>query len=247
MADVLIGGDFRADLLIERGDIYFLYRPKGAGYRQSRQVARLYIVLKPSHKPLYRVLVGDRKDFPGPQEDDAFRFVVSRLFRKPQDVRDELGEKKFETKIYGHKSLPSARPLASGMYAIYMHGNESHFAYAIEMPDGPLELNLKRAVDYCVVAINPKTESAPRSIGPRPQINFSETLRDKFKMRQTAPIDLPDFLEYEGLEIEFMPSGNDGITIEFENRSDGRMADASRDLRLPFELGDDPILEYKLR
>ncbi len=244
MADVKIGGNFAGDLLIESGNVYFLYRAKGKGFRQSRQVGHLYVVLKPANKPLYRVLVCDRTNFPpGPE---TFRFAVSRIFRKPQDVREELGERRFETKIFGHRSLPSAVPLASGMYVIFMHERTSHFSYVVEMPAGKLDLNLRRAADYCICAINPRTEAPPRTIGPRAKIEFPPQLREKFARQQSVSVDQPDFLDFEGIEVEFSAPGDDGLTVEFPDR-EGRNADASRDLKLPYDTGEDPILEYKLR
>lgn len=60
--------------ILERGDIYFLYRPRvGADEAHGlRDVERFYILLKRWHRHEYRLLIIGRKRPPDPGRRDRF-------------------------------------------------------------------------------------------------------------------------------------------------------------------------------
>jgi hypothetical protein len=60
--------------LLERGDIYFLYRPRvdREEAQGPKDVERFYMLLKPWHQQLYRLIVIGRKRLPDPKEHNRF-------------------------------------------------------------------------------------------------------------------------------------------------------------------------------
>jgi hypothetical protein len=75
--------------LLERGDIYFLYRPEveKEEVHGPQDVQRVYILLKPWRVRLYRLIIIGRKKLPDPQEHDRFCAFVWRVFQGPRRAR----------------------------------------------------------------------------------------------------------------------------------------------------------------
>ena len=96
----------RENPLLERGDIYFLYRPR-VGHDEAhglRDVERFYILLKPWRRQLYRLVILGRKRLPDPKEHDRFWAFVWRVFRDREELNEELGEQQY---LEAH--IPGAR------------------------------------------------------------------------------------------------------------------------------------------
>ena len=74
------GGAREQSSILERGDIYFLYRPR-VGVDEAHgieDVQRFYILLKPRGRREYRLLIVGRKKLPDPGEHDRFWAFVDR-------------------------------------------------------------------------------------------------------------------------------------------------------------------------
>jgi hypothetical protein len=90
--------------LLERGDIYFLYRPavEHEEVHGPQDVQRLYIVLnivlKPWRAGLYRLIIIGRKKLPAPEEHNRFWAFVWRMFKHRAELSEERGEQTYETK-----------------------------------------------------------------------------------------------------------------------------------------------------
>src|SRR5258705_2588212 len=187
--------------LLDKGDIYFLYRPR-LGVEEvhgSEDVERLYIVLKPWRTVLYRVLIVGRKKLPDPEQHHRFWAFVWRVFRDRDALNGALGEREYVTKTRGVRKVPPARPAAEGIYAIVRHHDHTHLAYVTELPrpQGPVEreLNIKREASYIIAVRNPETPRPPGTgLDPEPAAHFPPTLQEKFAGRRFAPVDPPDFL-----------------------------------------------------
>src|SRR5271165_4296805 len=112
---------------LERGDIYFLYRPRvqHSEAHGAADVERLYIVLKPWRSYKYRLLIIGRKKLPDPEEHNRFWAFVWRVYHDRAALVEELGPKQYETKTRGERIVPPARPAAEGIYAIIRHGNHT--------------------------------------------------------------------------------------------------------------------------
>ncbi|KAF7843111.1 uncharacterized protein G2W53_000016 [Senna tora] len=140
----------------ERGDIYFLYRPK-VGKEEAHSaddVQRLYIILRPesgeekqdSHsasgsdgghgsqkvnieleKPLFRLIVMGRKKLPdATQKRRSFWGFVEMVTTDAEDVKAALKGEEYETKSRGHRHSSDARGVGEGVYRILRHKASGH-------------------------------------------------------------------------------------------------------------------------
>jgi hypothetical protein len=244
----------RETRLLERGDIYFLYRPKvGTEWVQGfKDVERFYILLKPWRPVRYRLIVIGRKRLPDPQEHNWFWGFVWRLFKDRVALNQALGAQDYETKTRGYRHLEPVRPAAEGIYAIAAHAGHTHLAYALELPEreGPAEreLNIEREASYVIAVRNPETSRPPNTgLDPDRDAKFPQKLQDKFRGRRFVPVDPPEFLDYEGAELMFIGASEDPereLGIAFKpDRAGFRSADVLKDLRLRREVAREPLLE----
>ena len=242
--------------LLERGDIYFLYRPR-VGHEEAHgleDVERFYIQLKPWRRELYRLIILGRKRLPEPKEHNRFWAFVWRVFKDRAELNKELGENEYATKTRGIRKVAPARPAAEGIYAIARHDGHTHLAYVIELPErrGPAEreLNIKREASYVVAVKNPESPSPPNvGLGPHEEARFPKSLQQKFQGRRFLPVDPPDFLDHDGAELMLIgadehPEKELGIQFEPDHEDEHR-ADIFRVLKLPRDLVREPLFEGK--
>jgi hypothetical protein len=240
--------------LLERGDIYFLYRPEvdKDAVHGPEDVSRVYLVLKPSGTARWRLVIVGRKRLPDPAEHDRFWAFVWRVFTDRAALGEELAESTYETRTRGTRKLPSARPVAEGIYAIVRHGDHTHLAYLIELPKrrGPAEreLNIRREASYIVAVRNPETPRPPtagRGFG-RPA-SFPPELQERFAGRRFIPLDPPAFLDHAGAELVLIGAAANPereLGLEFTpDDEDEHTADVLRDLQLPREIAREPLFE----
>jgi hypothetical protein len=239
--------------ILERGDIYFLYRPRvqRSEAHGFADVERLYIVLKPWRTHKYRFIIAGRKKLPDPEEHNRFWAFVWKVFHDRAALNEELGAKEYETKTRGERFVPPARPAAEGIYAIVTHGNHTHLAYVLELPkrQGPVEreLNIKREASYVIAVKNPEVESPPGLGLKVHEARFPEGLQEKFQGRRFHPVDPPEFLDYEGAELLLIGASENAeqeLGIEFRpDAQDEHNADILRDLKLPREVVREPLFQ----
>jgi hypothetical protein len=244
----------RSNPVIERGDIYFLYRPSvGRGEaRGYRDVERLYMLLKPQGRRLYRLIIIGRKRLPDPGEHDRFWAFVYRVFTRRSELNAELGAKEYPTRTRGIRRVAPVRPVAEGVYAIVRHGDHTHLAYVLELPKrrGPAEreFNLKREASYIVGVKNPNSP-APRNAGLDPEhtAHFPKRLQERFDGRKFVPPEPIDFLNHEGAELILIGAdeyAEKGLGIEFKPDDENEhTADVFKDLKLPRDVARVPLLE----
>ena len=131
--------------VLESGDIYFAYRPKiePQAAKSFEDVARLYMILSPRGKQLYRFIIIGEKRLPavsGGGDRKSWGFV-EKVASRPEEVEDELDPETYPTKTRGERHLAAARPAGEGVYAIVRHSGHTHLAYALELPDEPGEVS----------------------------------------------------------------------------------------------------------
>ena len=240
--------------VLERGDIYFLYRPRveteeahGLG-----DVERVFILLKPARTHLYRLIVVGRKKLPDPKEHNRFWAFVWRVFKDRDALNKELGARTYETKTRGVRHVQPVRPAAEGIYALVRHGEHTHLAYVLELPkvQGPAErdLNIEREASYIIAVKNPESGSPPAAgLDPDREAHFPKKLQEKFAGRRFVPVDPPDFLNYEGAELMLIgaeENAEEELEIEFKpDKEDEHNADVFKDLKLPREIARELLFE----
>ena len=232
-----------ADVL-ERGDIYFIYRPKveqtsAAGLED---VQRFFVILSPSDKRRHRLLVIGRKKLPAISDKQERNWgFVQKVSRNPEDIEDDLDRLTYSTQTHGERHLSPARPAGEGVYTIARHDTHTHLAFALELPERPgevqEELNIPAEGSYIITVKNPDVD-APPGVGlpEQDQADLPQRLRDRFHGRRFIPADPPDFLDREGTEFVLIGADEDvfeelGVRLDPE-RETIETAELFNDLRM---------------
>ncbi|MDX6431462.1 MAG: hypothetical protein QOE54_3828 [Streptosporangiaceae bacterium] len=229
---------------LEKGRVYFFYRPRVGRTEVDdlQDVQRLHMVLRPRGTDHFRVLVIGRKRLPAVEE------AHERLWAAVVDVvegdgllREVLGPRTYETRTRGRRELPAARPAGDGVYIIARHDDHTHLAYELLHPQEPGDvqrrLNLERQASYIITVRNPRVPPPPgvgAGSGRRPE--FPADLQARFGDRRFAPLDPPDFLDYEGADVVLIGVAGDparelGVDLDSEAERLG-VRDLFEELRL---------------
>ena len=200
--------------VLERGELFFLYTPrvrpeKVLPFRidetalRLRDVQRLYVVLRPQGRALYRRLLVGRKRMPDTARHQRFWAEVERVERSAAAVLRDLRRFEYETKTRGRRVQPAARSAGDGVYALLRHGTHAHLAYRMIEPAQPSDvqrvLGILPRASYIAAAFNP--EAPPRLGRAAPDVEpLPEVIRQKFGERKFAPVD-PDLLDVRGIEL----------------------------------------------
>jgi hypothetical protein len=238
---------------LERGDIHFLYRPRveHAHVEAPEDVQRLHIVLHPRGGGFRRLIVG-RKRLPKaePPAQERFWAFVDATAARGREIADRLGTERYQTATRGERTQPAARPLAEGVYAIIRHDDHTHLVHELELPrdsgEPQEELGIEPQASYIVAVKNPEATSPPGVGFSRPP-KLPEQLLERFRGRRFAPLDPPDFLDHEGVELLLIGASEhprDELGIELEPERESRhTADLFRQLQLdPEETPAAPML-----
>ena len=109
--------------ILERGNIYFLYRPKvqeadsepdpaeGPG-----DVQNLYLVLKPQGGKFRLINIG-RDRLPDIDRHERNWGFVEMIATSGKEIEEALREETYPTKTRGERLRPAARPAGEGVYA----------------------------------------------------------------------------------------------------------------------------------
>lgn len=108
-----------ADVL-ERGDIYFLYRPRvdhsSAGGLED--VQRFFVILSPRGASTYRLIVIGRKKLPEVHSHrDRAWGSVGKVGSRAEDLEDELDALTYPTKTRVERSQHPLQPLFEGKWS----------------------------------------------------------------------------------------------------------------------------------
>src|SRR5438477_8390430 len=103
---------------LERGDIYFLYRP-AVGEENPKSlldVQRFLVVLKPEGQNLFRLLIIGRKRLPKTDEHERFWGFVDAVTHSANALERSLRESEYETQTRGRRHAPAVGPAGAGLY-----------------------------------------------------------------------------------------------------------------------------------
>jgi hypothetical protein len=203
--------------VVEDGDIYFLYRPRVAhpDVGSLDEVQRLLVVLRPWRVRRLRLLIIGRKRLPEIGAHDRFWGFVDEVAGSPEELHRALGGRTYQTKTRGERVQPPARPVAEGAYVVARHGDHTHLAYQLELPDRrgapQRELNIEHEASYIISVKNPQVPSPPGIGRRRPAVDarLPHQLQDRFGTRRFIPVDPPDFLDHPGVEFVLIAAAQD--------------------------------------
>ena len=218
--------------ILEEGRVYFFYRPRVEGtdvedIEDVEDVQRLYMVLRPRGTDRFRVFVIGRKQLPKVDEaHERLWATVTDVVEGADRVREALGARAYDTKTRGRRCLPAARPAGDGVYILARHGEHTHLAYELLRPEEPgqvqRELNIQPQASYIITVRNPRVPPPPgMRIGTGRSPEFPDDLQAAFDDRRFAPVDPPDFLDYEGADLVLIGAAGDparelGIDLDSE-------------------------------
>ena len=218
---------------LESGDIFFFYRPKVEikSPKSESDIQRLYLVLHPEKKSLYRLSTVGQKELPAPEKSGHQRYwgYVMKVADKPEDIRNELGPEEYQTKTRGERHVGAARPAGEGVYRIVNHDGHTHLIYALELPEktGSVqhELNIEEQASFVITIKNPEKGSPPYAGLPKRQkTEYPQELQIHFRDRRFTEADPPAYLNYEGAEFVLIASSEDikedlGIEVKTEEET----------------------------
>jgi hypothetical protein len=243
---------------LERGDIFFFYRPR-VGLNEVRtidDVQRLFFVLHVGGKCRMRDIIVGTKRLPDPDRHERIWAFVARVSDDTADIQAELRQRTYQTRTRGERHQPGARPAGEGRYAIVDHGGHSHLAYVLELPrelgEAQQTLGIKSEASYIVAVRNPDAPAPPGMGSPGRRPELPEPLRDRFHGRRFVPLDTPEWLDHEGVELVMIGAARDPareLGIDLDPRTEeAHDADLFRTLRLqPSELPLEPLSRGRLR
>jgi len=203
--------------VLERGSIYFVYRPRVEATSASglEDVQRFFVILSPDDHQRHRLIVIGRKKLPEIEDRHERNWgFVQKVARNADQVEAELDRITYATKTRGERHLAPARPAGEGVYAIVRHEDHTHLAFALELPTKPGdvqgELNIPQQGSYIITVRNPE-QPAPPGIGlpDDEKAELPQRLRARFRGRRFVPVDPPDFLDCEGTEFVLIGADED--------------------------------------
>lgn len=200
----------------EGGACYFFYRPR-VGLKEAKNasdVAHCYMMLVPDKKDTARLLKIPSKKMPKAGSRSSHKLLFVAKAGSVQELIEYLGQQTTTTPVTKeqHTFYP-ARLAAAGFYSLFLHNHEgsppsgmhAHLGWRLVAPRrmGPAQkmMNLVPEATSVVVVHNPA-----RGTWLGIKCKLPEELQDQFKgkrvdQRKNIPLDPPEFLEQEGLEV----------------------------------------------
>jgi hypothetical protein len=193
--------------ILERGDIFFLYRPRVDEDDPSRlsDTQRFFIVLRPERERKLRLLVVGRKRLPNVEGHERTWGFVAKVAASPDAIEIDLREHSYETATRGEQRQPAARPSGEGRYVVALVGGQMHLAYVLELPEHPAEvqraLRIVPEASFALSVKNPDTPSPPGAgLGERQEADYPDRLQREFRGRRFAREDVR-LLDVSGAEF----------------------------------------------
>jgi hypothetical protein len=230
-----------ADVL-ERGDIFFLYRPRVDQNEPSglEDVQRFYVVMRPEGAAKFRLLVVGRKRLPDAGEHERTWGFVSLVTDSAEAVETELRETTYETKTRGEQHLPAVRPAGEGVYAIILQDGQMHLCYALELPEQPAEVQeafkIAPEASFALSVKNPERGQPPGAgLRESQKADYPDRVQTEFRGRRFEREDI-QLLDFEGAEFILVGARTDprsvyGIELPTEEE-DYRHAEIIRELHM---------------
>lgn len=194
--------------ILERGDVYFFYRPKVdvEEARELDQVQRFYLVLAPDDGERARLFVIGKKRMPeiveGESRSTEREWMLNSSTDAPERIGDELGAIAYQTKTRGERQQPAAIPAAAGRYALFSKDDSTRLGYRVTDPDelGAAQdmLGIAESATYLVAVRNPSID-VPGFPDAKP--DYPKYLSEKFGDERWIDIFDARLLDYESAQL----------------------------------------------
>jgi hypothetical protein len=202
--------------ILQKGNIYFFYRPKINQSSQKEEIQRFFLVLHPENQNKYHLLVVGKKHLPTSSEGSYFLFVEA-IKKAENELLQDLREKHYMTKTRGERTLPFSHCLAEGKYLLATHENHTHFIYQLVKPHQikktQEEFHLQPEADYLISVKNPQISPSPGTgLSENQQATYPPFLQKKFGGYHFISLNPVDFLDYPGAELLLIPKKKEILT-----------------------------------
>ena len=217
--------------VLEAGEVHFFFRPRveEESPQGLEDVQQFLIVLAPRDRRRFRLLRVGRKRLPDVDRRERVWAYVEAVGDDPAVVRRRLVPEVYETRTRGTRHQPAARPVGEGVYALVRRVRDTQLAYLLSTPaePGPVqrELNIAPSARYIISVRNPEA-ATPRDVGlsPARRPELPPQLQERFGTRRWLPVDPPDLLDVEGVELLLIGAAEDlepplADTLEAEERA----------------------------
>jgi hypothetical protein len=250
-----------ASRTIEKGHIYFFYRPKIEleDATSVDEVQKLYLVLRPESGKGSddRLIVLTKKHLPhitSKTKEKLWGFI-DKVSNNMDDIRSRLGPSTYETTTRGTRHLAGAKACGCGVYNIVLHHDEhksqehTHMSYVLELPEAPGELqksfNIAHEASFVVYVKSPYGDNKQNSLDEA-KIDYPKPLHDKFSGHKWIPLDDARLLDYEKVQMLFIgATKDDDVATELGECAKDIEAEAEEEERLPIGCLLDPTLFLK--
>lgn len=197
--------------IIERGHIYFLYRPKvgvAGDVKNMVDVQKLIMILAPSILgQKNRLLLFPKKKLPKLDSNQRRMAIIDIVSMNMDDLSDALKSSSYRTKTRGTHSIPPARLLGRGSYLITHHekDNTGRLLYALDHPPEitPVQklFNIEQCGHYIIALKNTDV------LLHKHEVPYS--LLDKYEGVNFIPIDNSQLLNVENSQIILIAGSKD--------------------------------------
>lgn len=201
---------------VEKGDIYFFYRPKvnTQTIQNLDDVQRLHVVLAPDKKDFARLFLVGKKRLPeimkGKSKSTAREWMMTDMTGKPKEIGAALVPLEYETKTQGEQEQGEAIPAGEGRYAIFERENSSRLAYRLSNPEktgkAQSELGILAEASYIISVRNPSLD-VPGFPDAKP--NYPKHLEEKFADKRWLEIEDSKLLDYENAQLLLIGAHDD--------------------------------------
>lgn len=214
---------------VEKGDIYFFYRPKvnAEKIRDQDDIQRLHIVLVADKDNAARLFVVGKKQLPdiaeGESKSTAREWMMNYRTGKPKDIAEDLAPLEYKTKTRGEQEQGEAIPVGEGRYVIYERHNSSRLAYRLANPNKPGKaqkaLGILAEASYIISVRNPSVD-VPGFPDAKP--DYPKSLQNKFADKRWIDVDDPKLLDYENAQLLLIGAHADlsGEEIDITGKAD---------------------------
>lgn len=197
--------------IIEKGHIYFLYRPKvgvEGDVKNMVDVQKLIMILSPlGSSKKHRMLLLPKKKLPKIDSHQRHMAIIDIVSKKMDDLSDSLKASEYQTKTRGTHSIPPARLLGRGSYLITYHERDDT-ARLLYILDHPSEItnvqktfNIEQSGHFIIVLKNSDVLEHNHEI--------SNQIIDKYKGKSFIPILDSKLLNVENSQIVIIGGSRD--------------------------------------
>ena len=194
-------------LVLQKGIIYFLYRPKveTEKVKTLQDVQKIYLLLKPSGYSKYIQIIAAKKQLPDDSNITHFAFVELVTANK-KILNKNLGEEEYYTGTRGFRHQARARILGEGKYLIVLHNGHTHLVYQLIKPSTAKEpqrnVKINEEGAFIISIKNPLIKmNVTIGLPSEKKAVYPKKLQNKFGNQKFIPLNPADFLKYAGTEI----------------------------------------------